>query len=237
MSRAFVSSSSQYLAVVGTPPVIDVPVTLACWMYCTQDTATQGLMGICDESAPNGYIGISVLGDEEGDPVRAFQYGKTGSKYAYADSTIAYSANTWQHVCGVLAGDADRSVYLDGGNKGTDATDAVDVSTWDVISIAGMRDSSPGYYFDGRICEAAVWNVALSDAEAAILAKGFSPLFVRPANLVAYCPLIRTDQDWAGGYNMTAYNSPTFGDHAPKVIYPVPAVARVSGRGVFVTHT
>ncbi len=45
--------------------------------------------------------------------------------------------------------------------------------------------------FDGRIAEVAIWDVILTADEAAILSKGYSPLFVRPQNLVAYWPLIR----------------------------------------------
>lgn len=54
-----------------------------------------------------------------------------------------------------------------------------------------MRDtaSSTKGYFDGDIAEAAIWNVALSDAEIAMLAKGLSPLRVRPASLVSYVPM------------------------------------------------
>jgi hypothetical protein len=54
-----------------------------------------------------------------------------------------------------------------------------------------------------------------------MLAAGFSPLFVRPQSLVAYWPLIRdNDNDIVGGYDMTAYNTPTVAAHPP-VIYPV----------------
>jgi hypothetical protein len=74
----------------------------------------------------------------------------------------------------------------------------------------------------GSIAEAAIWNVALTDAKVAILAAGFSPLFVDPQSLVAYWPLVRdTDDDVVGGYDMTAYNTPTVASHPPKIFYPV----------------
>ena len=75
---------------------------------------------------------------------------------------------------------------------------------------------------DGRIAEAAIWNVELTDAEVAILGKGFSPPFIRPESLVFYAPLIRDeDDDRVGGLSLTAYNTPTIASHPP-IIYPAP---------------
>ena len=68
---------------------------------------------------------------------------------------------------------------------------------------------------NGDLAHIAIWNVALTDAEIASLYNGgigLDPRYVRSANLVAYWPLIRNDLDYIGGYNLTAYNSPTFVD-------------------------
>ena len=68
-----------------------------------------------------------------------------------------------------------------------------------------------------------------------MLARGYSPLFVRPQNLVAYWPLIRDeDQDRVGGYDMAAYNTPSVAAHPP-IIYsaqlhiPAPASIDLGG--------
>lgn len=42
---------------------------------------------------------------------------------------------------------------------------------------------------EGDISEVGYWNVALTDADVAVLAKGVSPLLVRPEGLVAYWSL------------------------------------------------
>jgi hypothetical protein len=63
--------------------------------------------------------------------------------------------------------------------------------------------------------------VALTDDEAVILSLGYSPVFVRPANLVAYWPLVgrsSPEPDIVGGYDMTLVGSPTVADH-PRIIY------------------
>ena len=78
-------------------------------------------------------------------------------------------------------------------------------------------------YTDSIIAEAAVWNVDLTDAEVAILAAGYSPLFVRPQFLVAYWSLFgdsSPEPDIIGGYDMTLNNGPTQATH-PIIHYPV----------------
>jgi len=42
--------------------------------------------------------------------------------------------------------------------------------------------------FNGGMCEVAIWNVLLTDAEHRALRRGVSPLVVRPLNLVGYWP-------------------------------------------------
>ena len=42
----------------------------------------------------------------------------------------------------------------------------------------------------GDLAEAAVWNVALTDAEVAALARGIHPFLIRPDALVAYWPIL-----------------------------------------------
>jgi len=119
---------------------------------------------------------------------RVFIYASKGN-FSSAQTTTNASQDTWHHLCGVFAASDDRTAYLDGGNKGTDATD-LSPDYVDLTAIGAFKDNTPGEYCSGRIAEAAIWNVALTDAEVAILADGFSPLLVRPASLVAYWPLI-----------------------------------------------
>jgi hypothetical protein len=42
----------------------------------------------------------------------------------------------------------------------------------------------------GQIAHPAIWNVALTDAEVAMLGAGISPLRVRPQSLVMYLPYL-----------------------------------------------
>jgi len=62
-------------------------------------------------------------------------------------------------------------------------------STFSGSWIIGGREASDTRNVDGRICEVAVWDRALSAGEAASLGKGFSPAFFANG-LVFYAPLI-----------------------------------------------
>ena len=63
---------------------------------------------------------------------------------------------------------------------------------------------------------AGIWNVALTAAEIASLAKGFSPRLIRPQSLAFYAPLIRETLDIRGGLTLTDSGS-TVADH-PRII-------------------
>lgn len=84
------------------------------------------------------------------------------------------------------------------------------------ISIGAGHDGSYEYW-DGKIAEFAIWNRVLTAAEATILGKGFSPLFI-PNGLVFYAPLVRGAKDLKSGNSGTIVNAVVF-PH-PRIIYP-----------------
>lgn len=56
-------------------------------------------------------------------------------------------------------------------------------------TIGARRDTDVDIHFKGKIAEVALWNVALSDDEIALLSQGESPLNIRRADLIHYWPL------------------------------------------------
>jgi len=228
MARSFDDGSSEYLQ--GSFSLSGEPYTLAAWCYTDDVTINQIPLSIGDDASID-YAAIQIRGGDAGDSV--WNVVLQGGSRNEAISTAGVSVNTWHHICGVTAAANDRAVFLDGGNKGTDAT-ARAVGTINRASVGVSADNTPFGYFSGRVAEAAVWNVALTDAEVAVLANGTCPLLVRTANLVSYWPLIGVeDLDWVGGYNLTAYNTPSVAAHppavmhrarGPAVVYQVPAI-------------
>ena len=236
MARVF-NGTSQYLsrasAVVGA-----APLTMACWFYSTSAAALQTIM----EVSRTGAAGTT-------DKYRIILRGDlaAGSKTLQAQqipgflatTTAQYSINQWHHGCGVFASASSRTAYIDGGNAGTDTTSGT-VGTLGQTLIGTAWDSSNstfGAFFSGRIAEAAIWDVELTAAEVAALARRYTPLQIRPQSLVAYWPLGgrygQFDLDrWKSSLNMTPTNSPTWADH-DRIIYPQPVVwpQRVAAAG------
>src|ERR1700741_5384202 len=92
-------------------------------------------------------------------------------------------------ACGVWSASKSRSAYFNGGGKATNSATQTP-SGINATAIGAFLDTSPDRYHAGMVAEAAIWNVALTDAEVAVLAAAISPLAVRPGSLVAYWPLI-----------------------------------------------
>jgi len=129
----------------------------------------------------------------------------------------------------VGASATDRAVYIDGGSKGTNATSNTPSG---LASTRLGKDHDNNNALDGRIGEGAIWNVALTDAEVARLAKGIHPFKVRPANIVAYWPLWgrnSPEPDCVGGFNLTVTGA-TQAAHPPKA----QMLWLPTSRGVFV---
>lgn len=220
MARAFNDASSQHLS-SATTPVTSFPLTMACWFNSDDVANGQGIMSVCDDTSDNDYFALVASGNVGGDPVQASSR-STAEGADNAATTTGYSANTWHHAAGVFTNSTSRAAFIDGGSKGTN-TAANTPAASDQMGIGAIARPTVFFYFSGRIAEAAIWSAALSDAEVAVLATGISPLFVRPASLVAYWPLmglLSPEPDIIGKYSMTLNAAPTAGDHVP-ITYPI----------------
>lgn len=219
MARLFDDASSQYLE-NGTAVLTAVPLTMACWFNSNDDTITQALMAIGATTGLDRFQ-LDISGSTAGDPVRASATSASVTN-AIASSSTGYSANTWQHACGVFASATSRAAYISGGSKGTDTTSVTPSFSTNATTI-GTRylTAVRGAFMSGIVAEAAIWNVALTDAEVAVLATGISPLAVRPASLRFYAPLwgnYSPEIDVIGRFDLTV-NGATKADHC-RIIQP-----------------
>lgn len=111
-----------------------------------------------------------------------------------ADTNVAtgrvWQPFQWMHACAVFAGASDRRAFLDGSDKATDTTTTVAPTGTNVTTIGRQTSLSTGAYMWGRICDAAIWNVALEDEEIRLLASlRARPYQIRPESLQLYTPL------------------------------------------------
>jgi len=210
------NGTNQYLDLASVP-VSGVPLTMAGWYR--YDTA----LGVGQEMT------IMSLTDASDDQEFTIEIGENGgTDYAIAVtfsggfngalSSVEPQVNTWEHIGGVFSAIDSRIVYLNGVNVGSDSGSATPSGISNVNIGATLSSGAPAKDFNGAIAECAIWNVALTATEMAILADGFSPLFVRPQSLVFYAPIVRGLQNLKGGTSLTN-NSGTVFSH-PRIYYP-----------------
>lgn len=204
------NGSTQYFSVSTGVLFADFPITMACWFITSNTTANQGLLNICDNTTGGQGIRLNAQGAVAGDPIRILSVGTaTGS----ADTTAGYSANVWNHACGVFTSSTSRTVYLNGGNSATNTTSSSGTGE-DRLFVGVVRAASAfTNYFTGSIAEIGIWNAALTAEEVSSLAKGISPSLIRPQSLTIYAPAISNLIDIKSGLTITNNNTATVSDH------------------------
>lgn len=219
MSRSFAKASSEYLE-VGASPITSLDLTMAIWAKhgeATPAAAQQGVFWYGNKDNSADYMILDFNGEN-------LELWARHTGVLYTSSGTDYADGAFHHILGTYYDDGGTptgELYIDGSLDGSDTgAGTPEVPNFDRIAVGRFADSSPGNYFEGETAEAAMWNVRLTAAEAAMLGQGYSPLFVRPQNLVFYLPMIRdNDNDLVGGLSLTAFNTPSIAVH-PSVIYP-----------------
>lgn len=206
----------------------DLPITICAWGNADSTAVNNNAATISSEGASTfEHIALNWRGTAAGDPIRAQQTTENGGFVTgIAETSTGYSVGVWHHGCAVLSTTTSRSAYIDGGSKISDTTSVAYPSSLDRTSIAtvwgGASADVRGAPFGGLIAEVGYWNVALTDAEVATLAKGYAPPCVRRASLLAYYPMIRDttslkDRFSATANNLTLAGTTAVADH-PRVI-------------------
>jgi hypothetical protein len=225
VARLFDDASTQYLE-VDSAPVTAYPFTLACLFNNDVANANITLLWIGDKDDAAQYHALSLAGAVGGDPIRAVSIAATAGT-ADSSAGVAGATNAWGHACGVFTSATSRAAFFNGANKGTNTTNRTPAGL-DRVSIGRLGDSTPTDYWSGLIAEAGVWDIALSDAEVALLGTPIgvntwlSPWMVRPENLVAYWRIwgrFSPEPDRVGGFGVTVSGA-TVADH-PKVLFPM----------------
>ena len=211
-------STSNYLSFLA-PGVTAMPLTLACWARTSINSGFQVPLNLRQNAAANDRQGYQIYSNNLN--IRAAI--ADGSTLNNANSTNNFAINTWFHAAAVFTSATLRAIFLNGGFKGTQSTSRTPTGI-DRLLI-GVEGGTSGVATPwapggtGDIAEIGIWNVALTDGEVLTLSQGFSPLLVRPQNLVHYMPLVRGLVDPRGGKSLIMTGSLTISDH-PRIIMP-----------------
>lgn len=211
MAYAFSNGSSRYLSTTSAP-VAAMPLTMACWHRPSQTAAARAILSL-STTGGTGRFQISQLVSPAGTTASSITDGGTAIE-AVATKTII--SNTWYHSAAVFVSSTSRFAYIDGTETANTTSNAGPNSPNIFLIGSRIGSGSFGAYFDGDIAEVGIWNVALTAAEIASLAKGMTCDKVRPQNLVFYAPLVRDLIDAKGGRTITNNNSATVAAH-PRV--------------------
>ncbi len=162
----FAAALSQYLT-VASALVTDVPLSMVCRFNPVGVATNYRLLSICDTAASNRFY-LLAAGVTAGDPVSAYLVSSVPAAGG-ANSTAGFTAGSWYTGAAVYIAINSRAAYLNGGNKGTDAT-AITPTGIDTTIIGAQHDGTAvNGFFDGSMAACAFYNIALSDAQVAAL--------------------------------------------------------------------
>lgn len=214
MARLFNDAANDFLY-INNGILTAAPISVSGWARTDADvTVCPFYLG--DKDTNNEYFCLIAYDVAGGNIIRALTRSVAGG-VTFADSSTTITQGTWFHFLAVFAAANDRRVYLNGGGKGTDNGNVTPAGV-DRFAIGVFAQPSIGYYMSGDIAEVAIWNTALTDDDALVLAEGISPLLVKSQSLVGYWPLIRGLNDRINGYTLTA--SGTAVSPSPRILTP-----------------
>lgn len=200
MAYAFSTASSRYLT-TNSAPVTETPLTMCAWFNTVSGGVAQGIMSLANTS--NGQF---------------FRMALDGSARVIANAgfnvsvSATYTSGLWAHSAAVFESSVSRTAYLNGvaGSANTTSFAPTGISS---VFIGANSLTAVAAPHNGRIAECGIWNVALTAAEIAALARGLTPDKIRPQSLVFYAPLIRDLVDLRGGLTITNNNGATVSGH------------------------
>jgi hypothetical protein len=217
MAYDFNNANSRYLsASIGS--LSATPMTIACWVYPTATENDRAAIGVGDGSVHRNTIQHNLVGSPNVPQMAALAAGANG--FATTGSAFSYGGETpvdqWSHVAGVFTSTTNRTIYVGGISRATNAGNTGAQNNFTEIIIGARRSTTIALYYTGRLADVGIYSAALTADEIASLAKGMTCDKVRPQSLVFYAPLVRDLIDAKGGLTITNNNTATVANH-PRV--------------------
>lgn len=210
----FTGVNSKYLS--GAPPLTAPPFSLACWGW--QDAIISSKNTLL-------YLGVSStdsnfwqLYTDNASPPKAGIIMKDGSTFSGNLSALTAATGQWNHYGLEIPTPTTACTVRVNGTQSAGLSNNVTPSGINIFGIGCTVGSTKQQPWDGALGEVAGWNVLLTSAEWAALAKGIDPRLIRPSALVFYRDLIRDlNRPYGPGATLTNTGSTGIRAHRPMV--------------------
>ena len=227
MARSFPGSTNTDRIYFSTH-TFSTAVSISIWLYINAYDTTFRRAWHFGEGVADNRDRLAILNDGTRDELYTEFYWDTNlGTWTCAGPLIG----GWHHVLVTYNGAStanDAIIYIDGTSQTIteETTPSGSLLAGDQDIWIGNREDL-ARCFNGYLAEYARWGAILTQAEATILSKGFSPLFVNLGNLNHYIPIIgrkspETDIMTATTGTVTNTTNVTH----PRIIYPSSAQVR-----------
>lgn len=159
---------------LGSAPATTFPLTFACWVNVKSLASASNLLALGSSTA-NSSFALDVT--SSGVPrARSNAAGTAVS----ASSSLTIATGTWYFICAVFKSATSREVTVNGGFKGTNATNNSPGSI-DRFNIGARTESGSRNTFAAvKMAHAALWSGIIRDDDIAAMAAGLRPDQVNP---------------------------------------------------------
>jgi hypothetical protein len=195
VARAYQQSTTNYLgqAASGSAAHWNIPgsyVTASLW-YRSDPAVGANERVLFTKWGTNNANQCWMITNESGG-YYLFDTSNGAGGYSYAISKTVPNISVWHHLCGVLSPVEGVSIYVNGMREDRNPVPRSMPSSASGMYVGASGDTDT-HVGSGYCSELALWADALSDVEVLALARGLSPLQIRPGMLRGYWPMGMND--------------------------------------------
>lgn len=228
MARTVVDPTGYMTAADQTALRVPFPLAVSIWWRGAAQNTFRYVVSKLLTAGEHPSYGFST--DGSGNLRFSIGWGTAAGNSTVSPASGGVFDSAWHHLLGTYDG-ANVRLYVDGTEVGTGTAETRAISYNTNALYVGCFDGSI-LFTDGSVAEMAIYNIAPTADERGALADGFSPLHIRPANIVGYWPLLgrySPEIDRKAGINLTVNGAGT-ADHLrivgkPQSLWVPPPVA------------
>jgi len=157
---------NDYVAADGVTSNLDsstgLPFTVSAWAY--PDTTTKGAIFAFNKTG-NSDENLNILYfAQDGSTQKFYHHGSGDNNYTGSSNT--FESGQWHHIVMVVDSSGNGKLYINGGQEGTWSNGTnTSVNKFSIGQEWEGDGDIASDFFDGKIDEVAIWNVALSAAD------------------------------------------------------------------------